>query len=128
MQRRVSSLVIMLLFGIISCASIGLGTVARGRFDYISAISDSWKAQMLLNLVKLRYGDARGPTEAGAAAMKTGIVEWWNDGGAVSVSVVSSLGALCRCGVCRARIGVVAILWQLCAPTISLYKVNNAMG
>jgi hypothetical protein len=40
------------------CASIGPGTVARDRFDYITAISSSWKAQMLLNLVKLRYGDA----------------------------------------------------------------------
>jgi hypothetical protein len=34
------------------------GTVARDRFDYITAISDSWKSQMLLNLVKIRYGDA----------------------------------------------------------------------
>src|SRR4029453_17145349 len=40
------------------CASIGPGTVARDRFDYITAISDSWKTQMLLNLVKIRYGDA----------------------------------------------------------------------
>jgi hypothetical protein len=48
-------LAVVLLGG---CASIGPGTVARDRFDYISAISDSWKAQMLLNLVKLRYGDA----------------------------------------------------------------------
>jgi hypothetical protein len=41
-----------------SCASIGPGTVARDRFDYVTAISDSWKSQMLFNLVKLRYGDA----------------------------------------------------------------------
>ena len=40
------------------CASIGPGTVPRDRFDYITAISDSWKSQMLFNLVKLRYGDA----------------------------------------------------------------------
>lgn len=49
----------MLIFTVLSgCTSIGPGTVARDRFDYISAISESWKSQMLLNLVKLRYGDA----------------------------------------------------------------------
>ena len=40
------------------CASIGPSTVGRDRFDYVTAISDSWKSQMLFNLVKLRYGDA----------------------------------------------------------------------
>jgi hypothetical protein len=39
------------------CASIGPGTVTRDRFDYTGAISDSWKTQMLLNMVKMRYGD-----------------------------------------------------------------------
>ena len=41
-----------------SCAGIGPSTVARDRYDYTAAISDSWKRQMLFNLVKLRYGDA----------------------------------------------------------------------
>lgn len=58
MQRSLFSTVILLLAGLSGCASIGPGTVVRDRFDYISAISESWKSQMLFNLVKLRYGDA----------------------------------------------------------------------
>jgi hypothetical protein len=44
-----------LLFG---CSGIGPPTVSRDRFDYTAAISDSWKRQMLFNMVKIRYGDA----------------------------------------------------------------------
>jgi hypothetical protein len=40
------------------CVNIGPGTVARDRFDYNTAVADSWKRQMLLNIVKIRYGDA----------------------------------------------------------------------
>jgi hypothetical protein len=58
MQRKLLVTLLLLLITSSGCSSIGPGTVARDRFDYISAISDSWKAQMLLNLVKLRYGDA----------------------------------------------------------------------
>jgi len=39
------------------CTGIGSHTVARDRFDYTGAIGDSWKEQMLVNMVKLRYGD-----------------------------------------------------------------------
>src|SRR4249920_302566 len=61
-----------LLSGLTGCASIGPGNVARDRFDYISAISDSWKAQMLLNLVKLRYGDAPVFLDVGSVITQTG--------------------------------------------------------
>ena len=36
---------------------MGPDTVARDRFDYAGAVGESWKSQMLLNLVKIRYGD-----------------------------------------------------------------------
>jgi hypothetical protein len=58
MKRTMLRLVFLFLVGLSGCASIGPPTVARDRFDYIAAISDSWKSQMLFNLVKLRYGDA----------------------------------------------------------------------
>ncbi len=51
------TLFIAVMIFLSSCANIGPDMVARERFDYTAALSDSWKEQMLLNLVKLRYGD-----------------------------------------------------------------------
>jgi hypothetical protein len=51
------ALLLLVVFGMAGCASIGPRTVTRDRFDYTSAVSESWKSQMLLNLVKIRYGD-----------------------------------------------------------------------
>jgi hypothetical protein len=42
---------------IVACTNIGPGTVARDRYGYSDALSDSWKRQTLLNIVKLRYLD-----------------------------------------------------------------------
>jgi hypothetical protein len=51
------ALLLLIVFGITGCSGIGPGTVTRDRFDYSSAVAESWKSQMLLNLVKIRYGD-----------------------------------------------------------------------
>jgi hypothetical protein len=50
-------LMLLLALCVSGCATIGPTTILHDRFDYAAAISDSWKDQMLLNLVKARYGD-----------------------------------------------------------------------
>jgi len=39
------------------CGGLGPKTIPRDRFNYATAISNSWKNQMLLNMVKIRYAD-----------------------------------------------------------------------
>lgn len=54
MRRLAYGLVALTVAG---CSSIGPRTVPRDRVDYANAMSDSWKDQILLNIVRLRYGD-----------------------------------------------------------------------
>jgi hypothetical protein len=79
-------LTIFVLLSFTGCASIGPPTVARDRFDYIEAISDSWRAQTLLNMVKLRYGDAPVFLDVASVITQTGIQgtvavsgTWWQN-------------------------------------------------
>src|SRR5690349_14227419 len=57
-MRAASTLICVGLLMMTGCASIGPPAVVRDRFDYVAAISDSWKRQTLLNLLKVRYADA----------------------------------------------------------------------
>jgi hypothetical protein len=86
MQWKMFLPIILIFTGLSGCASIGPGTVARDRFDYISAISDSWKSQMLFNLVKLRYGDAPVFLDVASVITQTGVQgtvgvsgSWWQN-------------------------------------------------
>src|SRR6185369_6780003 len=55
-SRAIRALTLNVLW-IAGCHGIGPGTVTRDRFDYTETLSTSWKQQMLVNMVKLRYGD-----------------------------------------------------------------------
>ena len=48
---------VVAIFFLAGCTGIGPKTIPRDRFNYATAISDSWKNQMLLNMVKIRYAD-----------------------------------------------------------------------
>ncbi len=57
-QPLLCAAALLLGIAVAGCGTVGPGTMTRDRFDYTGAISESWKKQMLLNLVKLRYSDA----------------------------------------------------------------------
>jgi hypothetical protein len=86
MQWKLFSTMFLIVTGLSGCASIGPPTVARDRFDYIRAISDSWRAQALLNMVKLRYGDAPVFLDVASVITQTGVQgtvavsgTWWQN-------------------------------------------------
>ena len=58
-SNRPASLLIFAVMALMlaGCKSIGPRTIPRDRYDYSASISDSWKRQTLLNIVKLRYLD-----------------------------------------------------------------------
>ena len=56
-MSRFAAPLFSLVLLVTSCTHLGPRTVAVDRFDYSTAIADSWKQQTLLNIVKLRYMD-----------------------------------------------------------------------
>jgi hypothetical protein len=53
----VKTAVIIALLGVLAltgCTNVGAPVLVRDRFDYSVAIAESWKSQMLLNIVKIR--------------------------------------------------------------------------
>jgi hypothetical protein len=56
-MKRCSAMMVVITLLFAGCTNIGPKTVPRDRFNYNTAISDSWKEQTLLNIVKIRYAD-----------------------------------------------------------------------
>ena len=71
------------------CTHLGPKTVAVDRFDYSTAIADSWKDQTLLNIVKMRYMDL--PVFVDVASIVAG---YSLQSGVTATGVLSSDGAV----------------------------------
>lgn len=57
MKRTGIVVAVLILLPLTGCTRLGGPAIIRDRFDYSVAISESWKSQMLLNIVKIRYSD-----------------------------------------------------------------------
>ncbi|MBL9173697.1 MAG: hypothetical protein JNL10_09200, partial [Verrucomicrobiales bacterium] len=57
-NRSAFEVLVLLMLVATGCHSIGPSAVRRDRLHYSSAVAESWKEQLLLNIVKTRYGDA----------------------------------------------------------------------
>lgn len=57
MRRQIVALGIVGLVTLAGCSRIGPKSVVRDRFNYNSAIAESWKNQMFQNVVRIRYAD-----------------------------------------------------------------------
>jgi hypothetical protein len=73
------------------CASIGPATVPRDRLDYITSVGESWKEQTLLNVVRLRYGDAPSFVDVSSVISGYTLQGQLSAGAAISSNVTATI-------------------------------------
>ncbi len=56
-MRMLNTVILVAAFAFTGCSAIGPTSIHHDRFDYNEALSNSWKEQTLLNIVRLRYLD-----------------------------------------------------------------------
>jgi hypothetical protein len=83
---------VFLVVVLAGCGSLGPRTITRDRFDYSTAVSDSWKKQMLINLVRLRYADPPVFLEVASVISQYELDRLANIGLAFAVSNAQSVG------------------------------------
>lgn len=103
-----SRLVVVMLMGLFytfvaGCASMGPGTIGRDRINYDQAITQSWQRQLLLNLVKLRYGDTPFFLDVASITNSYGVetqvslgANWWSNVIGAGASNSQSVGGVSR--------------------------------
>ena len=74
-----------------ACTNIGAGSINRDRIDYAEAMARSWKEQLLLNIVKLRYGDTPMFLEVSSVISSYQMQSQVNVGGTVSSNLTPGL-------------------------------------
>jgi hypothetical protein len=76
------------------CGSIGPNKVTRDRVDYSHSLADSWKEQMLLNIIKVRYLDLPIFLDVGQLVTSYSLESSVNLGGTLtSAGGIGTLGA-----------------------------------
>jgi hypothetical protein len=56
-RSAATSLVALALLSLGGCGSLGPSTIKRDRVSYQEVLTESWKSQVLLNVVRMRYAD-----------------------------------------------------------------------
>jgi hypothetical protein len=57
MSQTLRRALLLILLPLLPGCALGPDSIKHDRFDYTETLSSSWKQQMLINMVKLRYGD-----------------------------------------------------------------------
>ncbi len=79
------------ILSVAACASIGPTTVPRDRVDYINAVAESWKEQTLLNVVRMRYGDAPSFVDVSSVISAYALQGQLSAGAAISSNLTNTI-------------------------------------